>query len=175
MGGKFLCRGPQRIFELRRRPLSIHRIHEIGRAHVYGLCTRVAPAPLRSITPGTYGRQISLPGASANFRTPAPPSLHPPDTRDRKSTRLRSVSQGSTSSLAIDHSGNVWAANFFAGGLSEFSNSGAALSPSTGYTGGGLVGVDGLAIDGAGNIWLSDLTNHSAEDVTEFSNSGSPI
>jgi hypothetical protein len=85
------------------------------------------------------------------------------------------VYQGSTSSLAIDHSGNVWAANFFAGGLSEFSNSGAALSPSTGYTGGGLVGVDGLAIDGAGNIWLSDLTNHSAEDVTEFSNSGSPI
>jgi hypothetical protein len=85
------------------------------------------------------------------------------------------VYQNSTSSLAIDHSGNVWVANFFAGGLSEFSNSGAALSPSTGYTGGGLIGVDALAIDGAGNIWLSDLTNHSAEDVTEFSNSGSPI
>jgi hypothetical protein len=85
------------------------------------------------------------------------------------------VYQNSTSFLAIDHSGNVWAANFFAGGLSEFSSSGGAISPSTGYTGGGLIGVDALAIDGAGNIWLSDLTNQSAEDVTEFSNSGSPI
>ena len=85
------------------------------------------------------------------------------------------VYQNSTSFLAIDHSGNVWVANFFAGGLSEFSSSGAAISPSTGYTGGGLVGVDALAIDGAGNIWLSNLTNQSAEDVTEFSNAGSPI
>ena len=84
------------------------------------------------------------------------------------------VYQGSTSSLAIDHSGNVWVANYFAGGLSEFSSSG-AISPSTGYTGGGLIGVSGLAIDGAGNIWLSDLNNRSAGNVTEFSNSGSPV
>jgi hypothetical protein len=84
------------------------------------------------------------------------------------------VYQGSTSSLAIDHSGNVWVANYFAGGLSEFSSSG-AISPSTGYTGGGLIGVSGLAIDGAGNIWLSDLNNRSAGNVAEFSNSGSPV
>jgi len=60
-----------------------------------------------------------------------------------------------TSSLAMITPGTYGRQIFSAGGLSEFSNSGAALSPSTGYTGGGLVGVDGLAIDGAGNIWLS--------------------
>jgi hypothetical protein len=82
------------------------------------------------------------------------------------------VYQGTNSLLAIDHSGNVWVGGI---GLSEFSNSGGALSPSTGYTGGGLLGVAALAIDGAGNIWISQPNNSSADNVAEFSNSGSPV
>jgi hypothetical protein len=35
--------------------------------------------------------------------------------------------------------------------------------------------VSGLAIDGAGNIWVSDLNNSTGHNVTELSNSGSPI
>jgi hypothetical protein len=56
--------------------------------------------------------------------------------------------------IAIDTLGNAWIAND--GTLSEFSPLGIAVSPSSGYTGGGLTGfLDGLAIDGAGNVWAA--------------------
>jgi hypothetical protein len=54
----------------------------------------------------------------------------------------------------IDGSGNIWTMNNgpnFPGlvnTLSEFSSTGAAISPSTGYTGGGLNQPSGLAVDG---------------------------
>lgn len=72
-------------------------------------------------------------------------------------------------SIAIDGSGNAWIADgydnngypFAVTGMSEFSNAGAALSPSTGgylniggYFGGGLNGPSSVAIDGIGNAWF---------------------
>jgi hypothetical protein len=77
--------------------------------------------------------------------------------------------------MAIDASGNIWTANYAAvtvpatSSLSKFSNSGVAISPSTGFTGGGLNHPAGIAIDGSGDAWASDLGNNS---LSEFSNAG---
>ena len=70
--------------------------------------------------------------------------------------------------MAVDASGNVWAA--CSSTLAEFANSGTAISPSTGYTGGGIGNPKGIAIDGAGNIWLSNTGT-----VSEFSKTGVAI
>ena len=86
--------------------------------------------------------------------------------------------------IAIDASGNVWAGD--AGGgqvnspydnghgtaLVELSSSGAVLSGDSGFTGGGINGPLGVAIDVAGHVWTA---NSGTWTVSEFSSTGSPI
>ena len=81
--------------------------------------------------------------------------------------------------LAIDGSDRVWVANRDGNSISAFTNAGVPISPATGYTPSGQVAPDpsvdpiivgvrsphGLAIDGSGNIWV---TNFTANSVTEF-------
>jgi hypothetical protein len=55
--------------------------------------------------------------------------------------------------------------------VTELTNAGAAISPSGGYTGGGLSLPQEIALDGGGNVWI---TNYNAR-VSEFSNSGVAI
>jgi len=76
---------------------------------------------------------------------------------------------GAGDSIAIDASGNIWAAG---GDLYEFNSSGGGISPSGGYTGGGLASSQYLAIDGAGNVFTSNYTN---DDISEFTSSGTAI
>jgi hypothetical protein len=78
--------------------------------------------------------------------------------------------------IAIDGSSNVWVSNGSAPSISEFAPNGSALSPSTGFTGGGLSGtftnvVNGIAVDTAGAIWIANPTG----SLSKFSASGSPI
>jgi hypothetical protein len=82
-----------------------------------------------------------------------------------------------TAMVAIDASGNVWTVNYGSGGpsgnLTELSSSGSAISPSSGYTGGGLTADPCcLAIDGAGNVWVP---NSSGATLSEFSSSGTAL
>jgi streptogramin lyase len=59
-----------------------------------------------------------------------------------------------TSTLVVDGAGNLWSASFSGGALAEFSNSGVALSPSTGYLGTSTVARNySIAVDGSGDIW----------------------
>jgi hypothetical protein len=69
-----------------------------------------------------------------------------------------------TASIAIDGAGNAWITNIL-GAVSEFSSAGAALSPSTGYTGGGLSLPDSIAIDGSGNAWISNVGNNTVSEL----------
>jgi streptogramin lyase len=56
--------------------------------------------------------------------------------------------------------------------LSEFSSSGTPISPSTGYTGGGLgVCTNAIAIDTSGNVWVAN----ESYSLSEFSSSGVAI
>ncbi len=84
--------------------------------------------------------------------------------------------------VAIDADGNIWVSNYgttassvancAVGSVSQFKApaSGtvvAALSPSTGYTGGGLCNPAffSIAVDASGNLWVSNSSNDS---LTEF-------
>jgi len=82
--------------------------------------------------------------------------------------------------IAIDGSGNAWITNSGANSVNgnnsvtELSPSGAAISPSTGYTSGGMDGVVGVAIDPSGNAWIAnDLAVGGS--VIELSSSGSVL
>jgi len=58
--------------------------------------------------------------------------------------------------IAIDLLGNAWIANSN-GTLTALSPTGSAISPSAGFSGGGLTGlIGGLAVDGLGNIWAAN-------------------
>ena len=80
-----------------------------------------------------------------------------------------------SSFVAIDGSGNVWIANYCGNTIvcrvSEFSPSGAPLSPAAGYTGGGMSQfMSGIAIDLLGDAWI--VTNMATGPITELSPSG---
>ncbi len=80
--------------------------------------------------------------------------------------------------IAIDGGGNVWIANIapYPGVISEFSNNGTAITGTGGYTdgrgGGGLAEPNSIAVDGAGNVWVSDDGN---TNITEFVGAGVPV
>ena len=64
-------------------------------------------------------------------------------------------------SIAVDASGNVWAANLCGSdspcsSVSEFSSGGQPLSSATGFTDGTLWESFGLAIDLQGNVWVTN-------------------
>ena len=75
--------------------------------------------------------------------------------------------------VAVDNSNNVWISNFSSSSVTEMSNQGAAsaaISPSGGYTGGGLQGTGFIAIDAGGDAWV---TNSSGNSLTKITPAGS--
>jgi streptogramin lyase len=88
---------------------------------------------------------------------------------------------GSSESVAIDGAGNAWVGNYvyssststFISNLAELKGSnGAAISPSSGYTGGGIANPYQIAIDGSGNLWSANFDNNS---VTELIGAATPV
>jgi hypothetical protein len=92
--------------------------------------------------------------------------------------------------IAIDHSGDAWVVSSFLGyagaypigDVSELSSSGFPISPSTGYAGGGLYYPGDIAIDGSGNVWVEDLGCPAYNSnlvswplLSEFTNAGGAI
>jgi streptogramin lyase len=76
--------------------------------------------------------------------------------------------------LAIDGGNNIWVANYATSTLTEFSNSGTALSPSTGlYGSAATCPGQGLAIDGAGDIWVS--CDSSTAPILEYIGLATPV
>ena len=75
------------------------------------------------------------------------------------------------SNLSGSDIGHVWVANYSTGTVSEIAiqNGCAATVTSTGYTGGGLDHPHGVAVDGAGNIWV---TNYIGNSITELEGAG---
>jgi hypothetical protein len=70
-------------------------------------------------------------------------------------------------------SGHIWAANFSSSTVSELEleSSGGATVVSHGYSGGGLDHPNGIAVDGAGNVWVTNYdsaTQNSGATITEL-------
>jgi hypothetical protein len=78
--------------------------------------------------------------------------------------------------IAIDGANNIWVANitggFDAGGLSEFTNGGTAITGTTGFGSSVLNSPYYLAIDGSGNIWV---TNNGNSSLVEFVGAAVPV
>jgi len=90
----------------------------------------------------------------------------------------------SPSAVSIDGAGNAWVTNTESsvliaqtgqpeqGGLSEFTNAGAPVTPSTGYVSDSLTSPQSVAVDGSGNVWLR---NSGSTSVTAFVGVGAPV
>jgi streptogramin lyase len=66
--------------------------------------------------------------------------------------------------VAIDLNQNLWTVNFNT--VSELTNSGTAVSPSTGFTGLGITQPSSLALDASGNMWIGDSYTQTAIKVS---------
>ena len=73
--------------------------------------------------------------------------------------------------LAVDGAGQIWIANSN-GSVSELANTGAALSPATGFTGAGLSTLGGIVVDLSGNVWVANASDNS---VTEILGVAAPV
>jgi hypothetical protein len=116
--------------------------------------------------------------------TPSPPfgglASAPPDWT--LAVTLTGGGLNHPASIAVDLTGDVWTSNYCGSGsacssVSEFSPSGAAVSPSTGYASGALWESYGMAIDYHGNVWVaSEQTSYSVNSgsgsLTELNSSG---
>ena len=83
--------------------------------------------------------------------------------------------------VAIDGAGNVWIADSIGtsynspGFITELNNNGTAISPASGYQGGGLFGPEDIAVDLSGNVWVTSLGNNgTASAMIEFLGAGVP-
>ena len=74
-------------------------------------------------------------------------------------------------SIAVDGSNTIWTANAD-GSVSHLSNTGAAISPATGYIANGATAEVGIAIDGSGNVWASD---NYVNSIFEYIGAASPV
>ena len=79
--------------------------------------------------------------------------------------------------IAVDAAGTVWVTNYHGASLStlagaEAATPGAALSPESGFAGGGLSLPFNPAVDQAGNVWIGNSGNNS---ITEFIGLAAPV
>jgi subtilase family serine protease len=86
------------------------------------------------------------------------------------STALTVGGIGNPLAVAVDGAGQVWVANTN-GTVSVLSNAGAAVSPSTGYSGPGTKPA-GIAIDISGSVWIPSST---ANTVTRILGAAAPV
>jgi len=75
-------------------------------------------------------------------------------------------------SVAVDAAGNIWAGNFGNSTVSEFSQSGTALSPAAGFSAGGIDFPVGLAFDPSGNLWVA---NQGSNTVSALGPAGAAV
>jgi len=90
-------------------------------------------------------------------------------------TSLTTISSGTgglnaPAAIAIDGNGQVWVVNGN-NSISQFSNAGGALSPSTGFTDSSLSTPKGIAVDLSGSVWI---TNKGSNSVTRILGGAAP-
>jgi sugar lactone lactonase YvrE len=77
-------------------------------------------------------------------------------------------------SIAVDTTGNIWVANYFES-VTELSNSGQAISPAGGFTGGDLDESYGLAVNKDGSVWVTDEQSSGGNGTMTVLNSSGGV
>jgi sugar lactone lactonase YvrE len=119
----------------------------------------------------SVGALFAIPTASAPFQ----PSLSTTPSDFTLAVTYSGGGLSSPGSIALDASGDVWAANYF-DSVTELSSTGAALSSASGFAGGGLYESYGIAVDGNGSVWVTNEEspgfNNDHGSLTVFNSSG---
>jgi streptogramin lyase len=95
-----------------------------------------------------------------------------PSSSTRLTQPLTATTGNDVTPVAIDSTDNVWFASSRNNTLGKADPNGAMVSAAGGYTGGGLSGPAGIAIDGSNRVWVA---NRDASSISEFSNSGTAL
>jgi hypothetical protein len=109
----------------------------------------------------------NLPTGSAPFQ----PSLATPPSDYSLVVTYSGGGLATPKGIAVDSTGNVWTANA-GNSVSEFSNTGAALSSATGYTVGSLNVPAAIAIDVNGNAWVANSGNNTVSELNPIGTMG---
>ena len=132
-------------------------------------------APTNTIDAALYLARNPSSSVATLFTTPAPnPPFGPALTTAPPDWTLAVTYSGggldAPTSIAVDASGNVWAANYCASNspcssVTELSSTGEPLSTPSGFTGGGELWEDfGLAIDINGSVWVTNQQTASVNN-----------
>jgi hypothetical protein len=100
-------------------------------------------------------------GSSVSVVTPGTTSASSNATSSVAYTSYSGGGLSGPQAIAVDGGNNIWVANFGSKTISELSNSGTAMSPSTGFTTAFGNTVGRLAIDGSGNVWVNSSAGNS--------------
>ena len=103
-------------------------------------------------------------GEGSSFETGIPASYTSPPA-----TKL--TGNGTAVAMAFDGSGNLWTANQ-GNTVSKYTIFFSSFSSSALFSGGGLNGPGGIAIDHAGNVWVTNTTGNS---LSKFDNNGNAL
>jgi sugar lactone lactonase YvrE len=87
-------------------------------------------------------------------------------------TATSATSSNELTPVAIDSSDNIWFVSNKNNAIGESDKTGKPISPTGGYTGGGLSAPSGIAIDGANRVWITNRNNNS---ISSFAASGTAI
>jgi sugar lactone lactonase YvrE len=127
------------------------------------------PSAPTNVALDSFGNGWAAAGAQTNL------FMYSPTGTQNSYGVINNVAQGGLSSptfIAVDGGNNVWLTNngnSYA--LSEFSQSGTAITTSTGYQGGNLNTPSWIAIDASGDVWVP---NKGANSVTELIGAATP-
>lgn len=81
---------------------------------------------------------------------------------------------GATTTQAVDGSQDAWSAAGTAGVVEQSSGS-VTLSPSTGFSGGQVKTPTAVAVDGSGDVWVTNTTANGTDSVTELIGVATPV
>lgn len=131
---------------------------------------------LKKFTTSAYDSGIAVNSAGTGWTIGQPRQLFHlslPSTLSFTSESVTSATASSElTSVAIDSADNTWYASNQNSAIGKSDKNGLLLSPTNGYTGGGLNGPAQIAIDGSNRVWIA---NREGNSLSVFTNTGTAL
>lgn len=143
-----------------------------GTAHTLALSS--SGATIGTFATSSFNSGISIDSAGRAWTLGSSGGLYRFALPSATSTYTRSAAYtgNDTTPTALDSAGNLWFTSLKNNALGKTGPNGVPISPSSGYTGGGLNAPAGIAVDGSGAVWLA---NRAGNSISEFRNDGTAV